>query len=97
MALESPSVAIKSLKLVLVCDLIVSATQIYDWNQIQTHTQNLLSFTCSNQRINVWIEMKSMKITIRIQPMEYVETGAHISKFMDILKHCNELIESQHN
>ena len=94
MAYDSASVAIKSLKKVHIYNLIASAAQIYEWDRIETN-QNMLSFRHSNQRINVWIKMKSMKITVRIQPMEYVKKDVHISNFMNILKDCNEIIKNE--
>ena len=93
MAQESESMATKSLKKIQIYKLIVSAAQIYDWNKIEMN-QNMLSFRCSNQKINVWIKMENMKFTVEIKPMQYVKKDVHISNFMNVLKHCNELINN---
>lgn len=91
MADESDSVANKSLRL-----LIVSAAEIYGWDpiQMQKKQMNMLSFQCLNQRINVWIK-QNQKITVRIQPLEYVRKDVRISNFMNILKDCHEVIQNE--
>ena len=98
MADESDSVANKSLRLqqIDVYKLIVSAAEIYGWHQIQMQKKqiNMLSFQCLNQRINVWIK-QNQKISVRIQPLEYVRKDVRISNFMNILKDCHEVIENE--
>ena len=94
MAIKSASMAIKSLKQIITNDIITSATEIYNWDKIETHSQNMLSFKHSTQRINIWIK-KNMKITIRIQPMEYVKKDTNISDLSDILKECNDILQNK--
>lgn len=71
--------------------IINEISQTYQWTEISTKSQNMLSFKKQSQRINIWIK-QNMKITIRIQPMEKVYKDITIDLLNVVLQNVENLI-----
>ena len=73
-------------------EIITKSAQQYNWISIQTKNKQMLSFMQSNQRINIWIKKKDMKITIRIQPMEETKKDIDSISLKAELQNINDVI-----
>ena len=51
--------------------------QTYEWREMTTKSENMISFKKDSQRINIWVN-KKMRVTIRIEPMERIYKGIKV-------------------
>lgn len=65
--------------------------QTYEWREMTTKSENMISFKKDSQRINIWVN-KKMRVTIRIQPMERIYKGIKVDFLSTTLYEINDLI-----